>query len=72
MTKTQLRNRTSEFATAINSHLQSIADLQEKFEAMLELESEENIEFLESLVEENEHFKSLNDKYNELLEKIDF
>lgn len=72
MTKTQLRNRTNEFATAVNSHLQSIADLQDKFEAILELEDEENIEFLDNLLEKDDHFRALNNKYNELLEKIGF
>lgn len=72
MTKTQIKNKAIAFNTLVNHHLEMISKAQDIFDQDIDLESEENLQFLQELVDSDEDCKALNKKYNELLEKIDF
>lgn len=72
MTKTQLKSKAIAFTTLVNQHLEIISEAQDTFDSDIDLESDENLAFLQELVDTDEDLKTLNKKYNELLEKIDF
>lgn len=72
MTRTQLKNKAIAFSTLVNQHLEIISKAQDIFDSEIDLESDENLAFLQELVDTDEDLKTLNKKYNELLEKIDF